>query len=898
MAIPVGTRLGPYEILSAIGAGGMGEVYRAHDTRLNRDVALKVLPEAFARDAQRMARFEREAKLLASLNHPHIAAIYGLEESGPIRALVMELVEGPTLAERILNGAIPLDEALPIARQVADAVEYAHDKNVIHRDLKPANIKVTAEGTVKVLDFGLAKALSDEPTQEDMSNSPTLSMAATRQGVILGTAAYMAPEQARGKTADRRADIWAFGVVLYEMLTGKRAFEGEDVSMLLAAVMKSEPDWERLPADLPPAVRVVLRRCLQKDPKQRLQAIGDVRLAMEGAFETVRSEAAPAATQPAGWWRAVVVGLATLVAGSVIAGLTVWTLMRPAPQRPARWPLTPSAGESMTSQTGTDIAISPDGTRIVYIADRNGTRQLYLRRTDQLGTAAIPGTEDAIAPFFSPDGEWVAFGAYPEGKLKKVSLLGGPPVTICDVPDLRNASWGDGGTIVFASGLTEGGLFRVSAAGGKPELLAAPDAERGEQWYRWPEFLPGEHAVLFTVYTTGAIEKAQIAVLSLDTHEQKILVDGGSDPSYARTGHLVYAQVGTLMAVPFDLASLEVSGTPVPLQEGVLTKGGGAADFALSRSSLVYVPGGAETGGLFDGTLVWVDRRGRAVDAIVDEPLQRPRNLRLSPDARRLALITGSIANGALWVYDLQGRPPAPLTLEGNNSNPVWTPDGARVAFQSERNARTLFWMPADGSTLNAEELFTSPNSKYPAGWSSDGRELLYSEVRPGTRGDILALPLEGERKPRDVVATGYFEWLAALSPDGRRLAYVSNVTGRDEIWVRAYPGPGAPDRVSSNGGTEPVWSRNGRELFYLQDNKMMAVAVQSGAETRFGPAVELFDEPYGHGGPPTYDVAPDGRFVMIQPGAGNQQTQAETSIVVVENWLEELKRLAPTGNN
>jgi Tol biopolymer transport system component len=893
--LETGSKLGAYEVVSAIGAGGMGEVYSARDTRLNRNVALKVLPEVFAADPDRMARFEREAKLLASLNHPNIAAIYGLEESGSTRALVMELVEGRTLAERIAAGRIPLDEALPIAKQVAEALEYAHDHGVIHRDLKPANIKVTAEGTVKVLDFGLAKALADDPSSESVANSPTLSAMATRQGVILGTAAYMSPEQAKGKTADRRADIWAFGAVLWEMLTGKQLYGGETVVETLASVMKEAPSFGLLPPKTPFTIRNLLGRCLEKDVRRRLHHIGEARI----VIEDVLSGAAPVepasarGLRPLGW-RAIALAFGTLFAGVIITGLAFWALMRLGPPEPSRWLITPSVGESLTSQVGTDVAISPDGTRIVYLADRNGTRQLYVRQIDRLEARALSGTEGARAPFFSPDGEWVAFGVYPEAKLKKVSLLGGPAVTICDIPDLRNASWGADGTIVFASGLMGGALFRVPAAGGKPELLASPDTKHGEVSYRWPEILPGERAVVFTIFMAlYSVEQAQIAVLSLDTGERKVVVQGGSNPHYASTGHLIYGQVGTLMVVPFDLGSLRITGTPAPVEEGVYTKTGGAADFAVSRNgSLIYIPGGAQG---FEANLVWVDRKGQVVGSIAAKPLQFPRYLRLSPDGRRLALTIGTADQGGLWVYDLQGRPPKPLTLEAHNEHPVWTPDGTRVAFLSTRTGLNLFWMPSDGSTMNPEPLLAGPNPKVPFAWTPDGRELIYGEWRPGTRGDILALPLDGERKPREIVATEYDEWFAALSPGGRWLAYVSDVTGRDEIWVRAYPGSAAPVRVSLNGGDEPVWSRDGHELFYLQGNKMMAVSVQTGQEFRFDSPSELFDEPFRHTEQASYDVAPDGRFLMVQPSTGST-LQMGTSIVVVQNWFEELKQKVPTG--
>ena len=875
----------------------MGEVYRARDTKLGRDVAIKVLPDAFAQDRERLARFDREAKTLAALNHPGIAQIYGIEGADGSQALVMELVEGPTLADRIAEGPIPVDEALAIARQIAVALEAAHEQGIIHRDLKPANVKLRPDGTVKVLDFGLAKAMDPAGAMSPgLSQSPTITTPAmTRAGLILGTAAYMSPEQAKGRAADRRSDVWAFGVVLFEMLTGRRAFEAEDVSETLAAVLTRELNWNDLPDALSPAMRRVLRLCLEKDPRQRLQAIGDVRLALEGAFEA-RDERRAAAERPTLGWRHALVALVALIVTSAATGAAVWVLTRPAPRPTSRFVIATSRTEPLSSGTGTDFAISPDGTEVVYVADRNGENHLVRRRIDQLEGQPIPGTEGAQMPFFSPDGESVAFGAFPEGILKKVSLSGGPPLPITDVPDLRNASWGGDDTIVFASGLADGGLFVVSANGGTPKLVASPDASRDEAWYRWPEVLPGGRAILYTTAPTGAIDQAKVAVLSLDTGERRELVTG-SNPHYTASGHLVYGLVGSLMAIPFDLDRLDVRGSPVRVLEGITTKGGGAANFAVSREgSLIYLPGGAEIGAPFQGTPTWVDREGQALSPIADELLQRPRNLRLSPDGRRLALVTGPLASGGVWIYDLEGRPPTPLTLEGDNRNPVWAADGTRVAFQSDRTGYTLFWMPANGSTMALEPLGSpSPNLKYSAAWSPENEELIYWESRPAekTGDDILAQPLGTE--PREVLATEFNEFLPSLSRDGRWLAYVSDVTGQDEIWVRAYPDGSSPVRVSSNGGTEPVWSHDGEELFYLETNRMMSVPVEAGTTFRFQPAVELFDEPYAHPpSPPTFDVAPDGRFMMIQPATGGD-LEGPPGIVFVLNWFEELSSRVPT---
>ena len=600
MALVPGTRLGPYEIAAQIGEGGMGEVYQATDTNLKRAVAIKVLPESLALDAERLARFQREAEVLAALNHPNIAQIHGLEKSDGTIALVMELVEGPTLADRIAQGAIPVDEALPIAKQIAEALEAAHEQGIVHRDLKPANIKVRPDGTVKVLDFGLAKAL--EPASalgtsagQALSQAPTITTPAmTVAGMILGTAAYMSPEQAKGKTVDKRSDVWAFGAVLFEMLTGKRAFAGGDVSEVLASVLAREPDWTLLPNGLSPVLGTYIRRCLHKDSKQRVHDVADVRLALEGAFETGVSQVtddSSAIPQPAVWRRALM-PMAALIVGAVVAGVTVWRATLPAPPLPVRTEVTTS-GDAALRPDGIhrNLAITQDGSRIVY----RGQDQLLVRTLDQLEpTAFITHLDDLRAPFVSPDGEWVGF--VERTTLKKVAITGGPPVTVTGMEGvLRGASWGEDGTIIYGTLQAGTGLQRVSAAGGDPVVLTTMDVERGELRHFWPEILPGGEAVLFSVgYGTG-VENMELAVLDLATLEHKILLTGGSHARYAATGHLVYGAEGTLRAVPFDLARLEVTGNPVPVLEGVMTAPTSAVEFSLSANgSLLYVVGNSE----------------------------------------------------------------------------------------------------------------------------------------------------------------------------------------------------------------------------------------------------------------------------------------------------------------
>ena len=683
MPLTIGNCVGPYHVLALIGEGGMGEVYRARDTKLDRDVALKVLPEAFTADPDRLARFEREAKVLASLNHPNIGSIYGLEEAEGVRALVLELVEGPTLADRIKQGPIPLNDALPIAKQIAEALEAAHEQGVIHRDLKPANIKVKDDGTVKVLDFGLAKAF--QPDASDLSAaSPTISLtaAATQMGMVIGTAAYMSPEQAKGKVVDKRADVWAFGAVLYEMLVGQKPFTGKDVSDTLAAVLRIDADFDALPDETPPRVRQVLKACLQKEPKDRVRDIGDVSLAMDGTFDTpaveTSSSVKPAQLQV--WQRptpALVVALALLAFG----GLAVGTVMRPVLPSPgslARFVvITPPDGPLFRSRNTPEVAISPDGTRIVYGSGTGpaATRQLYLRHVDQLDASPLRGTERGNAPFFSPDGEWVGFQDA-ANTLKKVSVLGGPAVTICDVDGFsRGMSWAADDTIVFAT-TSSNGLMRVPAVGGEPEVLTTVDPEGAETAHAWPEVLPNGKGVLFTAWS-GSDDGSRIAVVSLETGEITYLVPGGSNPHYSPTGHIVYGVGGTLRAVGFDAERLALtSNNPVPVVENVNTKPSGAANFSLAgNGSLVYVAGAGGAGGGPQRTLVWVDREGR------EEPIGLPPNAyayaRLSPDVTRLAVHIGDPENTDVWISELARGTLTRLTTDpAGDFAPLWTPDG------------------------------------------------------------------------------------------------------------------------------------------------------------------------------------------------------------------------------
>ena len=894
----VGKTLSHYKVIEKIGQGGMGEVYRAEDTNLSREVAIKVLPEQFTKDPQRLARFEREAKFLASLNHPNIAAIYGLEEADGVRFLSLELVPGETLAERVAKGPVPIEEALEVCRQIAEGVEAAHEKGVIHRDLKPANVKVTPEVKVKILDFGLAKAFEDEVSFADISQSPTLTEEMTRAGVILGTAAYMSPEQARGKTVDKRADIFAFGAVLYELLTGKRAFEGETVTDVLAKVLEGEPKWDALPAGVPSITRFVLTRCLQKDAGKRLQHIDGARILIEEALtgETIASAIGLGGTvQPVQQRWAVTVGLVVLAV--VVTGLAVWLLIQPSASEQTlnRFVIRPSPPARLTNLASSDVAISPQGRHLVYRAQReDGMNQLYLRSLDDFVDRPIPGTEGASGlVFFSPDGESIGFFA--EGKLKKTSLAGGSPTTLCNaLGPGRSGDWFEDTIVFTAAGESGQGLYRVSANGGEPEMLATVNPDEGEQAYNNPDFSPDGKDLLFTIYSgTGY----QTSLLSLETGERKVILENARQARYLSTGHLVYEQsrTGNLTVVPFDLAALEATGDTVPVLQGVRQSVPGQVDYAVSgNGTLGYVPSDASTP--LQHSLVWVDREGN--ETLLSEERRDFGSPRISPNGTQVAVAFAEEGTQSLWIYDLESDSFRRLTFGVRASVETWSPDGKWIIYQeyNSEGQRMISRQLADGS--GPVERLTDPvvGAIQPGSLTPDGKILVFTR----TSRDIWVLPMEGDSESQPLIASPNTECCSQFSPDGRWIAYVSNELGPNHVYVSPYPEPEVKYLVSDEeGGGEPVWSRDGTELFYRSGNKMLLVSVETEPTFRAGRPEVLFEGSYATSIPfnvvgyQYYDISPDGqRFLMIK----QSEQVRDTQINVVLNWFEELKRLVPTN--
>jgi serine/threonine-protein kinase len=882
-----------YRITAKLGEGGMGEVYRATDSKLGREVAIKVLPEAFAQDAERMARFTREAQVLASLNHPNIAAIYGVEE----RVLVMELVEGPTLADRIAQGPLPLEEALPIAKQMAEGLEAAHEKGIVHRDLKPANIKLTAEGKVKVLDFGLAKVAEPVATPLDLANSPTVPKHGTQAGMIMGTAAYMSPEQASGKGADRRADIWSFGVVLWEMLTGRALFEGETVSHTLADVLRCEIDFKELPAGTPPAIRDLLRRCLDRDVKSRLQAIGEARIAIDKYLAHPVDEPPPARPTAALPWA---IASAVLAVVAAVALWGPWRATRPVEPLPLVRLSVDLGPDAMTGLHLTAI-ISPDGRRLVFPArGPDGKQQLATRLLDQAQATLLPGTENGSDPFFSPDSQWVGFFA--DRKLKKISVQGGAPLSLCDAPYENGASWGEDGTIIVApSNLSF--LSRVPVGGGTPQPLTR--LGKGEVTHRWPQILPGGQAILFTASPNDvAFVSASVQAISLKSGVTKTVVAGGHFgrylPENGTRGYLVYQHRGVLFGVSFDPVRLEVQGETVPLLEDV---GLGQFDYSAGPSghgTFVYL---AAKGAAQTRPVVWLDSSGKMQPLIATPGFYV--NPRFSPDGRRLSLVMRTSNGSDFYVYELERETMTRLTVAEQKSASVWTPDGKHIAFQSPGSDFGISWIRSDGSG-EPQRLLAAQHTMVPWSFTPDGRHLAYFESGPETRDDIWTVSLDTSDpehpkagKPELFLRTPADEVTPMFSPDGRWIAYESDESGIEEIYVRPFPGGQAGKwQISTGGGLFPIWSNNGRELFYeTPDNHIMVVDYRVNGDS-FVPGKPRFwsEKQIFRGSLSNLALAPDGkRFAVFPTPEDTGPGKGSVHVTFLLNFLDELRRQIPS---
>jgi len=896
-----GQSIAHYRITAKLGQGGMGAVYRATDTKLDREVAIKVLPESFAQDKERLARFDREAKALAALNHPNIAGIFGIEQTGNSQALILELVEGEDLSERLKRGALPVDEALDVGKQIAEALEAAHEKGIIHRDLKPGNVKLCDDGRVKVLDFGLAKALvgDSSATGPADSISPTITADYTLPGTLLGTAGYMSPEQARGKTVDKRSDIWSFGCVLYECLTGKRMFKGEDTTQILAKILESEPDWGALPQYTPATIQLLLRKCLAKDRKRRLHDVADARVDLEQAiadpttsFFRLSEEAQTVRTMSFPVFACITLGIA------VVAVTLTWFL-KPAfpPLRPppiSRLDLNIPDGQRLTESDfsfAVPMALSPDGTLLVYSATTGGQPQLYLRSLDRDKPEPLRGTEGGTSPFFSPDGTKLGFFA--RGKLKKLFLPDGTPETIGDAPSYlgNGATWGKDGMIIFAP--TLGGLAQISseAHGDKPEILTPPLYDEGEYGHAWPQFLPDGKHVLFEIWGS----RASVAVLSLESHKWDTLFplgqEGSSGVCYLPTGHIVYGNATGLFAVRFDPKHLEVKSDAVSVFDGVhFLNYSGRASFVVSDTgTVVYQPSH-----LAERTLVWVDRDTGKPIPVTDKrgPYLSPS---LSPsDDDRLLYLSFAPENAGIWIYKIDRGTTLPVMKGGLSSAPVWKRDGTQITFASRAaGAYNLTTKSADGSG-DAEPLLSGVRrARFPMSWSPDGT-LAYYQYDSMSGRDVWMLTPDGE--PQPFLTDSYNEGMLRFSPDGHFVAYVSDESGQQEVYLEAYPRrPGGRILISTDGGREPVWSRDGRELFYRNGDQMMVVSTEELATGKPpGKPLPLFTGHYASDLLHDFDISSDGqRFLMIQ----EDDATARPQFKIILNWFDELNRKMPPAS-
>ena len=892
-----GSFINQYRLVEKIGVGGMGEVYRAEDTKLKRQVAIKVLPEDLSRDVDLMERFEREARILASLNHPNVAAIYDLAESGGTRALVLELVEGPTLLEHIHAAAasgqsgLPLREALGIALQIALGLEAAHERGIVHRDLKPANVKLTPDGKIKILDFGLGKSVAPEGGDGVSSDSSGLGTVnrPTTGGMILGTAAYMPPEQARGKSVDKRADIWSFGVVLYEMLSGVPMFEGETVTDVLAAVIGRDPDWGAFPRSTPPRIRHLLARCLERDTKKRLRDIGEARVVLEESLAQTDSTAPYGALDS--WDKAARFRAAPWVALSMIVAVVAFlagSSLRTEPPEQAmrlRARIVFASDVPLFMGMRPSLALSPDGAWLVVASQQSGVSQLYRRSLAEGTVSPIRGTEGASGPFFSPDGRFLGF--FTDGKLKKVSADGGTPLVLADCSAGQGGSFAPDGSVVFSPVHGEG-LFRVPADGGPAEALISVDRAAGEGGHHWPQVLPDGRNALVTVEVTGKpYSEARIALVSLETKKLRVLLEGGSDARYVSTGHIVYWSGGELWAVSFDLDELAIRGAPFPVTPDVMAgEPNGFAQYSFSNDgTLVYVPGRHP---MEERRLMLIDRNGAARPLSPEERnFEHPR---VSPDGRRLA-VSVAAADDSLWVYELDRGTLARMTFEHENRRAVWSPSGDRLAFLSHAGgpAFSIQVAPLDGSAA-PEAVRESDRPENPESWTANGNLVAFTRRKPETGSDVWLLPLSGDEGPRAFLDSRFEEAEARFSPDGRWLAYQSDESGRPEVYVSKFPGPGGKRRISVDGGAQPRWRGDGREIFFRRGATVMAVDVPAGGPAETSVPRPLFESRHSEASLDgnTWDVFADGKgFVFIEEDA-----DPRTSVELELGWFDELRAL------
>jgi len=896
MPLTVGTQLGSHEITALLGKGGMGEVYRARDLKLKREVAIKLLPDEFASDSDRVIRFQREAEVLASLVHPNIAGIYDIQESKGTRFLILELVEGETLADHIARGPIPVDEALAIAVQICEALEAAHEKGIVHRDLKPANVKLTPEGKVKVLDFGLAKVMERATAEPDLSNSPTL-ITGSMAVMIMGTAAYLSPEQARGRPGDPRSDIFAFGCVLYEMLTGHQAFHGEDASDILASVLKIDADFNRLPDKLNPRLTDLLRRCLAKNRKERWYAVGDIRIELQSIqAQSQRPELTVRAHTPL-WRRTVPAVVAAVLAAGAVAAFMWIERPAPSPERVVRYSFNLPKDQNFSRVGRPVIAVSHDGTRIAYVANN----QLYLKSLHEVEAKPIPGTnQDVSTPLFSPDGKWIAYFSSPKRKLEKIPVTGGAAVTLAENIDLPyEASWESNGQIVMGQPM---GIVSVPDTGGKPETLIAANPN---EILDGPQLLPKGEVLFTRALFSGDLDTrwdtAQIVVQNLKTGERKVIVQSGSGARYLPTGHLVYTVGATVYAVPFDPRKLQVLAGPVPVLEGVRRSQlatTGAAFFSLSDDgSLAYIPGGTTAD--LPRVLALADRSGGT--RVLPLPPASYDVPRFSPDGKHVAVGIRDAREFNIWIYDLEGSTSIRrLTFGGRNQVPAWTPDGKRIVFRSDRDGEGLYWQAADGSGV-AERLSTAEKYTYhsPLGWTPDAKTLAFYVASPTGGGSVWTLNLDGDRKPKPlVVSTTVLSNIRRISfsPDGQWIAYSSNEESNFSVYVQPYPPTGAKYKISTIGaGDSPVWSHDGKELVFSSGTGLKFVDVQtkpafSSSEPKPLPiTIELTQ------GRP-YDITQDGKtfLVMQRPNETTSSEKPVLQINVVLNWFRELQERVP----